>query len=216
MADFTLELENGAESGRVIVGVDEVGRGPWAGPVVTAAVWLPEGALPEAVTAQLDDSKKLSRKKRDALSEILLAASDAGKICHAFGEATAEEVDRLNVLAASLAAMSGAVQALGRKLGRVPDLALVDGNRLPGDLCCPGLAVVKGDGRSWSIAAASILAKTRRDAQMAALALDWPGYGWERNAGYGTKEHQEGLKKLGLTPWHRRSFRPVAALLAAE
>lgn len=195
----TLEREHAL--GVPVAGLDEVGRGPWAGPVVAAAVVLDLARVPEG----LADSKQLPAARRVALDRQIRTAAMVG-----VGVATVEEVDRLNVLHASMLAMRRALDGLGCAVGH----ALVDGNRLP-DLPCPGTAVVGGDGLCASIAAASIVAKVARDALMAELALDHPGYGWERNAGYGTPEHQQGLVRHGVTHHHRRSFGPIADLMAA-
>ncbi len=186
-----------------IAGVDEVGRGPLCGPVTAAAVVLDISRLPPG----LDDSKKLTAARRAALAEALEGCAEIS-IAHA----SVEEIDRLNILAASHLAMCRAIEGLAT----LPDLALVDGNRLPRDLPCPGEAIVKGDGRSVSIAAASIVAKISRDAIMETLAQQHPGYGWERNAGYGTKEHKAALLNLGVTPHHRRSFAPIRNILLQE
>lgn len=183
-----------------LAGVDEVGRGPLAGPVIAAAVILDPANIPEG----LADSKALSAKKREFLNAMILQSSWVG-----VGEASVEEIDEINILQASLLAMERAVSALPR----VPQHLLVDGNKLPKTLPCPATAVVKGDARSQSIAAASIVAKTRRDAIMQDLAQQFPGYGWEKNAGYPTKQHREALVKIGLTPHHRRSFKPVHNIL---
>ena len=182
-----------------VAGVDEAGRGPWAGPVVAAAVVLAPGRIPEGIA----DSKTLSRQRRVCLYQAIMATASVG-----IGEASVEEIDRLNILAATMAAMRRAVLALPAP----PDAVLVDGNRTP-DLPYPAQAVVKGDARSLSIAAASIIAKVTRDGAMARLATRHPGYGWERNAGYGTAEHRAALAKLGLTRHHRRSFAPIKNLL---
>lgn len=190
----TFEFEQA--SPHSVAGVDEVGRGPWAGPVVAAAVILQAGHIP----AGLDDSKKLSRIRRE---DLLVLLEDQAAI--GIGTASVEEIDRHNILAASMLAMQRAVAALPL----APAHALVDGNRAP-DLACPVTTVVGGDARCLSIAAASIVAKVTRDRLMAALAAAHPGYGWERNAGYGTAEHREGLDRLGITPHHRLSFRPIA------
>ncbi|MFY0622282.1 MAG: ribonuclease HII [Pelagimonas sp.] len=183
-----------------LAGVDEVGRGPLAGPVIAAAVILDPANIPEG----LADSKALSAKKRELLNALILQSSWVG-----VGEASVEEIDEINILQASLLAMERAVSALPQ----VPQHLLVDGNKLPKTLPCPATAVVKGDARSQSIAAASIVAKTRRDAIMQDLAQQFPGYGWEKNAGYPTKQHREALVKIGLTPHHRRSFKPVHNIL---
>ena len=197
MADFALEAACGCVR---VCGVDEVGRGPWAGPVVAAAVILNR----DWDAAGVDDSKRLTAAARARLRREIEAHAEIGT-----GQASVCEIDRLNILNATLLAMRRAVAALPR----VPECALVDGNRLP-DLPCPAQAVTGGDARSLSIAAASIVAKVERDRLMAGLAADFPGYGWERNAGYGTPEHAAALERLGVTPHHRRSFAPVARRLA--
>lgn len=199
MPDLTLELA----AGGLVAGVDEAGRGPWAGPVVAAAAIIDADRMPAAIAAQIDDSKALSPARREALLPQILEyarVSVAG--------ASVAEIDALNILAATMLAMRRAVEGLGV----CPDLALVDGNRPP-DLPCPVRTVVKGDAQCLSIAAASIAAKVHRDRIMADLARAHPGYGWERNAGYGTKLHREALESLGITPHHRKSFAPIARLL---
>ena len=196
MPDLALEFELGG----IVAGIDEVGRGPLAGPVVAAAVILDPARLPTALLERLDDSKALSKRLREELAELVPQAATIG-----FGEASVEEIDRLNILQATMLAMRRAYDALGR----VADHALVDGNRPP-RLPCPVRCVVGGDGLSLSIAAASVVATVRRDALMAELAAAHPGFGWERNAGYGTPEHLTALKSLGPTVHHRRSFAPVA------
>lgn len=200
MPDFSIEDQY---RGR-IAGIDEVGRGPLAGPVVAAAVILPrDDRLPDILVRELNDSKKLSVKKRDLLFAIIMDCAEVG-----IGAASVCEIDRINILQATYVAMRRAVD----QLGHVPDQALVDGNRDPG-LPCAVETVVKGDGKSLSIAAASIVAKVVRDRAMARLALRYPQFGWERNAGYGVKKHMEGLGAVGPTVHHRRSFKPVADLL---
>ena len=199
MPDFALEKE----AGGVVAGVDEAGRGPWAGPVVAAAAILDPDTLPHHVQEQLDDSKKLTAKVRDRLFDALTV-----NIYQGVGIASVDEIDTQNILAATMLAMQRAVHNLPVQ----PDIALVDGNRAP-DLSCPVRTVVRGDGLSLSIAAASIVAKVTRDRIMAELALKHPGYAWDRNAGYGTKAHREGLDRFGVTEHHRRSFKPIAAYL---
>ena len=199
MPDFALEKE----AGGVVAGVDEAGRGPWAGPVVAAAAILDPDTLPHHVQEQLDDSKKLTAKVRDRLFDAL-----TGNIYQGVGIASVDEIDTQNILAATMLAMQRAVHNLPVQ----PDIALIDGNRPP-DLSCPVRTVVRGDGLSLSIAAASIVAKVTRDRIMAELALKHPGYAWDRNAGYGTKAHREGLDRFGVTEHHRRSFKPIAAYL---
>ncbi|MEM7124579.1 MAG: ribonuclease HII [Pseudomonadota bacterium] len=199
MTGPTLQFET-ACGAPVVAGVDEVGRGPWAGPVVAAAVILDTARLPDG----LNDSKKLSRQRRETLDVAIRQTSAVG-----LGVVDVADIDRLNILAAAMEAMRRAVAALPV----APGHALIDGNRLP-DLAMPATAVVKGDGLSVSIAAASIVAKVHRDRLMANLAETFPAYGWERNAGYGTAEHQAALRDHGVTCHHRRSFAPIARLLA--
>ncbi|MGK2285725.1 ribonuclease HII [Pedomonas sp. V897] len=197
-----LELAHAAACGGLVAGIDEAGRGPLAGPVVAAAVVLDPSRLPDGI----HDSKTLSRARREALLEAILDAAHVG-----IGEAGPEEIDRINILQATFLAMRRAVEALPVS----PAVALVDGNRAP-RLPIPCHTVVKGDARCLSIAAASIVAKVTRDRIMDRLAREHPGYGWERNAGYGTAEHLEALRQIGPTPHHRRSFAPVRELLPQE
>ena len=192
-----LSFEDAA--GGIVCGVDEAGRGPWAGPVVAGAVILDRAALGPGDLLGLDDSKKLPKGRRQALFAELTARHTTG-----VGIASVAEVDALNILQAALLAMARAVGSLGR----MPGLALVDGNRAPA-LAIPVQCVIGGDGKSLSIAAASVVAKVTRDRIMAGLALRHAGYGWERNAGYGTAEHKAALWERGPTPEHRYSFRPV-------
>lgn len=198
MPDLSLERRLSG----VVAGIDEVGRGPLAGPVIAAAVIIDPATLPARLADELNDSKKLSAKKREALAALVLESC-----VHGFGEASVAEIDRLNILKATFLAMQRAVAALGLPI----DHALVDGNQVP-PLGCPVQTVVGGDGISLSIAAASVIAKVRRDRLMAELATQFPGYGWEKNAGYGTAAHMEGLRTLGPTPHHRTSFAPIAQL----
>jgi ribonuclease HII len=199
MPNFALEK---AAGGRV-AGVDEVGRGPLAGPVVAAAVVFPTG-VPRKLAAMLDDSKKLSAEQRVA---AFAALRESGRAEIAVGAASVAEIDRLNILRAALLAMSRAVA----RLPALPDLALVDGN-MPPPLTCPVRCVVGGDARCLSIAAASIVAKVVRDRAMVRLAARWPGYGWDTNVGYATEFHREALKRLGATHHHRPAFFSVAQL----
>lgn len=191
----------------MVCGVDEAGRGPWAGPVVAAAVVLDPGRVPPG----LDDSKKLSAARREQLA----AAIRAEAVAFAVAEATVAEIDALNILAATLLAMRRAVDSLCGQLGGMPDLALVDGNRAPA-LACPVRTLVGGDGLSASVAAASILAKTVRDRHMAALEASCPGYGFAAHKGYGVAAHAEALARLGPSIHHRTSFKPVAMALARQ
>ena len=198
--NFDLEEALIGRHGPLIAGIDEAGRGPWAGPVVAAAVILDPAAIPDG----LDDSKKLTARARERLFEEISARHLVGV---AAGEV--ERIDRDNILQATLWAMA---ETLG-DLARPPAAVLVDGNRAP-ELMCPCQTVIGGDGRSLSIAAASIIAKVTRDRLMRELARDHPGYGWERNKGYGTKEHADALRQYGPTPHHRRSFKPVAKAIS--
>lgn len=200
----TLELEHAlaAKSGGLIAGIDEAGRGPLAGPVVAAAVILDPDRLPPGI----HDSKTLSRPKREALFEAILDQARVG-----IGQASAAEIDEINILQATFLAMRRAVEALPV----APAAALVDGNRAP-SLPIPCQTVVKGDARCLSIAAASIVAKVTRDRIMDQLAAEHPGFGWERNAGYGTAEHLAALRQIGPTAHHRRSFSPVREAFEAR
>ncbi|PPR24378.1 MAG: Ribonuclease HII [Alphaproteobacteria bacterium MarineAlpha10_Bin3] len=199
MPDFALES---AHCG-LVAGIDEAGRGPWAGPVVAAAAILDPAAMPDILTAKLNDSKKLSRTMRETLFAVLQNCAVSG-----VGIASVAEIEQLNILAATMLAMRRAVLALPA----MPDLALVDGNRAP-DLACAVQTVVKGEARSYSIAAASVVAKVTRDRIMAALAAADPRYGWETNQGYGTAAHRAALDRHGVTPHHRRGFKPIACRL---
>lgn len=191
--DFSLVEER-------VAGVDEVGRGPLCGPVVTAAVILD----PSRPIRGLNDSKKLSEARREALSDEIREKALAWCI----GRAEVEEIDRLNILHATMLAMQRAVEGLGV----TPRLALIDGNRCP-QLTIPCNALVKGDSRVPAIAAASILAKVSRDREMCSMDLLYPGFGLAANKGYPTAEHLAALVRLGPTPIHRRSFAPVRRLL---
>ncbi|MFY9239695.1 MAG: ribonuclease HII [Roseovarius sp.] len=201
--DFSYEQAAMAQGARIIAGVDEVGRGPLAGPVTAAAVVLDPARIPEG----LNDSKKLTAAQRAVLYDLIFEMAEVS-IAHA----SVAEIDELNILRASHLAMERAVAGLPR----APDLALIDGNMIPRGLTVPGQAIVKGDGVSVSIAAASIMAKICRDYAMWDLAQQCPGYGWEKNAGYPTKSHKAALQNLGVTPHHRRSFRPVHNILYQE
>jgi len=198
MPDLILERA----AGGIVAGVDEAGRGPLAGPVVAAAAVIDEARLGPTLSLRIDDSKKL---KPSARLEIFTELAGCARI--AIGAASVAEIDRFNILGATMLAMRRAVLSLGI----LPDLALIDGNRTP-ELPCPAEAVIGGDARCLSIAAASIAAKVVRDRIMASLAARHPGFGWERNAGYGTVAHREALARLGPTAHHRRSFAPVADL----
>jgi ribonuclease HII len=185
-----------------IVGVDEVGRGCLAGPVVAAAVCLPAVALGSRLEdrlKKLDDSKVLTAAERLALAEVIRSTSS-----YAIGEASVEEIDALNIFQATLLAMRRALSELG---AAPPSVVLVDGNKgIPG-IACPQVPVVKGDSLSASIAAAAILAKVHRDALMERLSEEFPVYRWHKNKGYGSQEHRDAIRRVGISPWHRRSFR---------
>ncbi len=196
----------------LIAGVDEAGRGPWAGPVVAGAVVFFNRKINPVLLNSLDDSKKLSAKKREELYKLIQTEEIAGNLSYGIGEATAAEIDEINILQATFLAMRRAMAALKCK----PDMALVDGNRIPTDFACQCKTIVKGDAKSFSIAAASIMAKVYRDRLMAELAQKYPWYGFEKNAGYGTKAHIDGLKQHGITPEHRKSYRPIAEIIAAK
>jgi ribonuclease HII len=186
-----------------IAGVDEAGRGPLAGPVVAAAVVLNRRKVPKGI----NDSKKLGATARaDLCAEIRLVAHVG------VGIADVEEIDRLNILWATMLAMKRAVDALVATYGAPPAMVLVDGNRCP-DWTHPSRAIVSGDALCLSIAAASIVAKHERDVMMIAHDAAHPGYGWAANKGYGTADHRDALVRLGPTPLHRRSFGPVAQLM---
>lgn len=198
--DYQLETELRARGYLRIAGVDEVGRGPLAGPVMAAAVILG----PDAIPPGLRDSKQLTAKRRTALAEQLRMQAEVS-----VGQASVEEIEFHNILRAAHLAMRRAVEALDPP----PDFLLIDGNMVPEGLTIPAQPLVRGDTRSVSVAAASIVAKTRRDRLMVDLAQQHPEYGWDHNMGYPTKEHRLALQNLGPTPHHRRSFRPVHKIL---
>ena len=201
--DMSFEEAALARGFRLIAGVDEVGRGPLAGPVTAAAVILDPARVPEG----LADSKQLTEKRRNALYDEIFAVASVS-IAHA----SVEEIDRINIVRASHLAMERAVAGLAL----APDHLLIDGNMIPRGLAVSAEAIVKGDARSLSIAAASIVAKVCRDRLMVDLAQQHPGYGWEKNAGYPSPAHKKALRNLGVTPHHRRSFKPVHNILYQE
>ena len=205
MPDFLLEDEiNG-----VVAGVDEAGRGPWVGPVAAGCAVFLSRDVDARLLENLNDSKKLSKKKREMLFDLLQKEAEKGTMKLGIGLASVAEIDEINILNASFLAMKRAIE----KAGVQPALVLVDGNLMPRDFGWAVKTVIKGDGKSYSIAAASILAKVYRDRLMEEMARQYPGYGFEKNAGYGTKAHIEGLKKFGVTPEHRRSYAPVREFL---
>jgi ribonuclease HII len=186
-----------------VCGIDEAGRGPWAGPVCAAAVILDPACIP----AGIDDSKRLSPRRREAAFAQIMVLAEVG-----VGLAEAREIDAIGILPANDLAMARALAALPRRPGH----ALIDGNRVPPGFAVGAVAIVKGDGKSLSIAAASIIAKVTRDRIMTALAELHPGYGWERNMGYGVPAHARGLKEWGVTPHHRCSFAPIRKMLGED
>jgi ribonuclease HII len=198
-ASYELEEVSLRLHGGPICGIDEAGRGPWAGPVVAVAVILDSANIPPGIA----DSKVLDADARELLYPRIVESAAIG-----VGIAEVDRIDRDNILHATMWAMSQAVA----NLPLLPRLALIDGNRAP-LLKCDTRTIVKGDARCLSIAAASIIAKVTRDRLMIALAREWPGYGFERHKGYGTPEHTEALVRLGITPYHRRSFKPVQLAL---
>ena len=198
--DFELETALRARGCRAIAGVDEVGRGPLAGPVLAAAVVLD----PDNIPAGLNDSKKLTAKRRLNLADAIHRNATVS-----IAEASVAEIDEINILRAAHLAMCRALEGLLV----TPDHALIDGNMIPRDIALPATPVVKGDARSLSIAAASIVAKVARDQIMVDLAQHYPGYGWDTNAGYPSAAHRAALKQHGVTPHHRRSFKPVHNIL---
>jgi ribonuclease HII len=201
LPSFEFEQLGLAAGHRIVAGIDEAGRGPWAGPVVAAAVVLDPKRVPDGIA----DSKQLSENAREELFEEILKTASVGV---AFADP--ERIDRDNILAATLWSMQQAVTELPEK----PHLALIDGNRAP-QLDCAVQTIVKGDARSLSIAAASIVAKVSRDRMMKRFDAQYPDYGFGQHKGYGTALHSSALKKFGVTPLHRRSFKPVREALDA-
>ena len=197
--DFTHEAALIARGFSHIAGVDEAGRGPLAGPVVVAACILDPATIPQG----LNDSKKLTAAKREALYEAILATGYGAIVT-----ISAQTIDAINIRAATLRGMAEAVRALAIQ----PSFALIDGRDVPSDLPCPSEALIKGDARSVSIAAASILAKVTRDRLMVRAASFWPGYGFDQQMGYGTVQHLEAIENLGPCPIHRMSFAPLKPL----
>ncbi len=197
--DFSHETRLTDEFGPPVAGVDEAGRGPWAGPVVAAAVILDARTTPPG----LNDSKKLNEARREQLFALISENAQIG-----VGIIGVEDIDRDNILQATMAAMALAIDNLPCR----PAIALIDGNRCP-PLPCAAQALVKGDALSLSIAAASIIAKVTRDRLMRELALEFPQYGFEKHKGYGTKAHQQALSTFGVTKHHRRSFKPIRTLI---
>ena len=209
MPDLSYEKKH--SNYKYIIGIDEVGRGPWAGPVVACASIIYEGTeIPDTIT----DSKKLTDKKRQVLSKILVE-----KTPYCLGIVEAESIDKLNILQATFLAMYKALEGLKQKLDINDDeyYVLVDGNKIPPfESFKNSECIVKGDSISLTIAASSIIAKVYRDDLMAEYAKTYPYYSWEKNAGYGTKAHQEGLAEHGITDLHRKSFKPIAKIVQEQ
>lgn len=205
MPDFKFE----DKLGPMVAGIDEAGRGPWAGPVVAGAVIFLNRDVDTALLEGLDDSKKLTAKKREYLYGLLFEEQKKGKLAIGIGEASCREIDEMNILQATFLAMRRAYDALGAN----PKAALIDGNQKPKNFPCPVQTVIKGDALSFSISAASIVAKVYRDRLMADLASRYPYYAFEKNAGYGTAAHIAGLKEHGICPEHRCSYKPIQAIL---
>lgn len=203
----TFEIEDQYDG--FVCGMDEVGRGPLAGPVVAACVVIPKDKRDLDFIAYIKDSKKLALKKREALFDEIIK-----NFPYAIKALSPEEIDEHNILQASLLAMKQAHDEV-LETGVMLEHALVDGNKLP-ILSTPATAVVKGDNKSKTIAAASIIAKVTRDRIMKDLAEKYPHYGWERNSGYPTKEHRDALLTHGITPVHRRSFAPVRRIIESS
>ena len=203
-AATSAEMQEAVQRGlQYVAGVDEVGRGPLAGPVTAAAVILDPQSIPQG----LNDSKKLTARRRAEIADDIWLMAQV-----AVAHASVAEIDELNILRASHLAMQRAIDELPQR----PDHVLIDGNMIPRGLKISAQTIVKGDARSLSIAAASIVAKVARDRIMCALAADFPGYGWDSNAGYPSKAHKMALQSLGVTPHHRRSFKPVHNILYPE
>ena len=207
MPDFSLEESLGLSTSAVIIGVDEVGRGPLAGPVTAAAVFVNRQKITLDLSTKIDDSKKIPQKKRATISKQIESMAIIG-----MGWASSGEIDQLNILEATMIAMQRAVLSLRKQIILDPDYILIDGNKVP-SFDFPSKAIVRGDEKSLSIAAASIVAKSKRDAFMTSLSKLYPCYGWEKNAGYGTREHLVAIERNGITAHHRRSFKPIANYL---
>ncbi|MBX7145766.1 MAG: ribonuclease HII [Alphaproteobacteria bacterium] len=199
MPDFFYEIS----AGGLVAGLDEAGRGPWAGPVVAAAVIFPNYKLPDLLYHSLDDSKKLSHQQREKLYHPICDYADIG-----IGIAKVHEIDQINILQASLLAMKRALNNLSLD----PDFILVDGIHLP-FVPVQGKTLIKGDSLSFSIAAASIVAKVVRDRLMTQLSKEFPYYNWAQNKGYGTAEHHQAIKQYGVCDHHRHSFRPISEII---
>ena len=198
MPDFSFE----DSCGKLVAGIDEAGRGPWAGPVVAGAVVFLDKNIDTRLIEGLDDSKKLTAKKREILYDLMFDEEQKGRLCIGIGEASCREIDELNILQATFLAMRRAYDALTVK----PKLALIDGNRNPKNFPCQTQTIIKGDAKSFSIAAASILAKVTRDRYCLEMDEKYPEYQFAKHKGYGTKLHYEMIAEYGICPEHRRTF----------
>ena len=199
MPDFSIEKQYAGP----VCGIDEVGRGPLAGPVVAACVMFHDINIKHDILSEIKDSKKISLKKREQIAEVIPTIATVG-----IGIAEVEEIDRINILNATYLAMTRAFDTMCDKIDVVPSACLIDGRGAP-DLPCQTQSVIKGDNISLSIAAAAIMAKVYRDRLMLRLANDFPQYSWDTNAGYGTAAHILALNEHGITPHHRKSFKPI-------
>jgi len=206
------DLDHERQFNGPVIGIDEAGRGPWAGPVTVTAIWLCPSAY-DTLPAGIDDSKKIKPPRRAALAVALMAPPHLSQTV----SIEVAQIDQMGILKATFAGMVMAASELANKMVKAgcgaPVHALVDGNLLPPDMPLSATALIKGESRSLSIAAASLIAKTSRDQIMQDLALVYPDYGWASNMGYGTKAHQTGLDQFGLTPHHRHSFKPIRRYL---
>jgi len=206
------DLDHERQFNGPVIGIDEAGRGPWAGPVTVTAIWLCPSAY-DTLPAGIDDSKKIKPPRRAALAVALMAPPHLSQTV----SIEVAQIDQMGILKATFAGMVMAASELANKMVKAgwgaPVHALVDGNLLPPDMPLSATALIKGESRSLSIAAASLIAKTSRDQIMQDLALIYPDYGWASNMGYGTKAHQTGLDQFGLTPHHRHSFKPIRRYL---
>ena len=197
-----------------VIGIDEAGRGPWAGPVTITALWLSPGAYSQ-LPNDIDDSKKIKSSRRASLANLLQMYPNLSCTI----SKGVEDIDQHGVVKTTLMAMAEATTKVIEQMCEVgiagPTHALIDGPLLPKNMPCASTAIIRGDSRSLSIAGASIIAKYSRDLIMQALDIDWPAYGWRQNNGYGTRQHQEALAKYGISPYHRRSFAPIKQLVEA-
>ncbi len=205
MPDFLIENFHSAND-KTVVGIDEAGRGPWAGPVVASCVYIQNPNL--SFLTKLDDSKKLSKTKRESLFRDITTHLEYG-----IGISTPEEIDEINILQATFLAMKRAIEEVTTNS---IDIALIDGTHIPTFDHVKTIAVKKGDQKSYSIAAASIIAKVTRDRMMEEYSKTYPQYLWHKNAGYGTKDHIRALKEFGVTPLHRKSFAPIKKQLDSQ